>query len=129
MFFVRGAFSIDQQYRTPHIDWWPQEELTLEQLQLAVQLYRDVKPELMVTHDCPLSITPRVGDPEVLRAFGFEQEPRTRTQLALQEMLELRPPARWIFGHYHRHVTFEDQGVRFTCLGELAAWDWPTVSR
>lgn len=123
MFFVRGAFSIDHKYRTPQLDWWPEEELSRAQLEEAIDLYRQVRPRLVVTHDCPLSITPRVGDPRILRDFGFQEEPRTRTQLTLQEMLEAHPPQRWIFGHYHRTVEFPAGGVHFTCLGELATLD------
>jgi hypothetical protein len=123
MFFVRGAFSIDKKFRTPQVNWWPEEELSLEQLRGAVELYAQVKPQLMVTHDCPLSISRRVGNPELLREFGFRKEPRTRTQVALQEMLELHQPARWIFGHYHRDATFQAEGVQFTCLNELSTLD------
>ncbi|MBW3596935.1 MAG: metallophosphoesterase [Planctomycetes bacterium] len=123
MFFVRGALSIDKNFRTPQLDWWPEEELTQEQLDAAIREYERVKPQLVVTHDCPLSVSPIVGDATVLRAFGFEEEPRTRTQLALQAMLEIHPPARWIFGHYHRDTSFEHSGVYFTCLAELSVLD------
>lgn len=123
MFFVRGALSIDKKYRTPQVDWWPEEELSQDALDQAVQLYERVKPQWMVTHDCPLSISPRVGNPDVLRSFGFHDEPRTRTQLALQTMLEVHQPARWIFGHYHRNATFTVNGVLFTCLEELGVLD------
>jgi hypothetical protein len=123
MFFVRGAFSIDKKYRIPGLNWWPEEELSQEQLSEAIELYRTVKPSLVVTHDCPLSVTRWVGDPGVLRSFGFTEEPRTRTQVGLQAMLEAHQPARWIFGHYHRNTTFEAEGVQFTCLAELATLD------
>jgi hypothetical protein len=124
MFFVRGAFSIDRKYRTPGLNWWAEEELSPQRLAEAIALYRNVKPSLMVTHDCPMSITRFVGDPDVLRSFGFLEEPRTRTQVALQTMLEAHQPARWIFGHYHRNITFQTEGVTFTCLAELATLDF-----
>jgi hypothetical protein len=124
MFFVRGAFSIDKKFRTPGLDWWPEEELSHEQLDAAMELYQQVRPRLMVTHDCPLSVSRRVGDPDLLRDFGFTKEPRTRTQVALQTMLESHPPERWVFGHYHRTTTFEASGTQFSCLGELATLDF-----
>lgn len=123
MFFVRGAFSIDQKYRVPKLNWWPEEELPEERLREAIRLYAEVKPGLMVTHDCPMSICPRVGNAQILREFGFRGELCTRTQAALQEMLDLHQPRRWIFGHYHRDRTFEVNGVTFTCLAELGVLD------
>jgi hypothetical protein len=123
MFFVRGAMSIDKKFRTPHLDWWPEEELSHEQLEAAILEYERLKPRLVVTHDCPLSISPVVGNPDILRDFGFDEEPQTRTQLALQAMLEIHQPERWIFGHYHHDTTFERNGVQFTCLGELSTLD------
>jgi hypothetical protein len=123
LFFVRGAFSIDGKFRTPQVDWWPEEELSEDQLANALDLYLDVKPQLVVTHDCPLSITRRVGNAKLVQAFGFGDDLRTRTQVALQAMLDRHQPARWIFGHYHRSLTFVDQEVQFTCLAELESLD------
>lgn len=123
MFFVRGAFSIDRKHRTPQLDWWPEEELSQDMLDEAVRLYERLAPQLVVTHDCPLSISRYVGDLAVLRAFGLTEDLRSRTQVALQAMLERHQPARWIFGHYHQDKSFDADGVRFTCLAELGTLD------
>jgi len=44
-FFVRGALSIDKDWRIPGISWWEDEELSYQKLFDAVTLYEEIKPE------------------------------------------------------------------------------------
>lgn len=120
-FFVRGAWSIDINMRTPGISWWPEEELSLRRLQEAVDAYAAVKPNVMMTHDCPRSVVEHVSDPMMLVDFGHDIDHQTNTQLALQKMLEIHQPRYWYFGHYHRHKPFMSGSTLFYCIGvELA---------
>jgi len=56
IFFVRGAYSIDQVYRTEGVSWWRAEELNHQEAQKALEEYRKIKPDFVVTHSCPASI-------------------------------------------------------------------------
>ena len=55
---VGGAFSIDKEWRTPHDSWWPQEQITMEQLQIILNQVESGRakhrPEVdyLFTHDC-----------------------------------------------------------------------------
>ncbi len=107
MMFIGGAYSIDQNWRTPMISWWPDEELSYEELSGLISEYDFRKPEVMVTHDCPDSI----------RQHFFRIHESTKTSAALQSMFEIHKPKLWIFGHHHRFKNEIIKGTRFICLG------------
>lgn len=119
-FFVRGAFSIDVKYRTPSVDWWEREELTTAKLIKCIELYQYIKPDLVLSHDAPQAIIDIIGNPNVLVGFGFNPETfKTRTQTALQFMIEMHQPKKWVFGHHHKSVVVKYNNCEFQCLNEL----------
>jgi len=105
-FFVSGAWSIDKDWRTPGLDWWPEEELGMEVLMTqTLPAYQETKPSVMITHDCPI---------ELLELWCHPIP--TRTGQALQAMYDAHKPDIWIFGHHHAYKDFDYQGTRFICL-------------
>lgn len=113
VFFVRGAVSIDRFSRTENLDWFAQEELSDEQFAEAIRLYAEVKPDFVISHDGPSSVT----------RYLTNYRSISRTNLALQRMLEIHRPKRWFFGHHHFTWGKEIEGTLFLCIGELAALD------
>lgn len=111
-FFYRGAYSIDRQYRTIGIDWWEQEQLKIEDFLKARELYRKVKPDIVLTHDCPEIIASYILPPG-------SQIYQNITNWALQELFNIYQPKIWRFGHYHRSWTMNINGTNFRCLNEL----------
>lgn len=125
-FFIRGAFSIDWKYRIRQEEvygiksWWNEEQLSLDQLNAAVDDYKLMKPEVMVTHTCPQQIARLIGNPGALKAFGFDPDTFcTNTQLALQECFEYHKPKLHIYGHFHQTRVDKVEGTTFVCLDEL----------
>jgi Icc-related predicted phosphoesterase len=119
-FFIRGAFSIDKYFRTPGYDYFYDEELTSQELEDAKRLYCSIKPDLVLTHDAPRAIVDIISSPGALVAFGVNPETfQTRTQNALQDMIELHQPKKWVFGHFHQSVVVKYKGCEFQCLNEL----------
>ena len=118
-FWIRGAFSIDHAYRNINIDWWPQEELTYSEMQLAIDIYSTTMPSMVLTHDCPESILPYLvgGDLQT-----------SRTCQGLQSCLNIHRPRLWIFGHHHVTKAFFDGYTVFFCLGELDYLDINTMT-
>ena len=112
-FFVRGAWSIDKAYRTPHVSWWPNEELNVAEAEVALETYAQVKPEVMITHTAPSSVAVKLADP----AFGGYFDPST--ERLLEEMPRLHRPDLWIFGHWHTSWNEKIDGTEFRCLNEL----------
>lgn len=113
-FFYRGAYSIDQQYRTIGIDWWPQEQNTIETFMEARTLYRETKPKIFISHCCPFSAIPYFLHP---RNAG--RVVNSMTDWALDELWKIHKPELWVFGHYHVSRKIELEGTNFVCLNEL----------
>ena len=111
-FFFRGAYSIDRQYRTIGVDWWEQEQLKIEDFIKARELYRDIKPDLVLTHDCPQSLYSYLLPPG---AKIYENI----TSWALEELFNIHQPKFWRFGHFHNSWRKVVNGTDFRCLNEL----------
>jgi hypothetical protein len=112
LFYYRGAYSIDKQHRTIGIDWWPEEQVSVEQFMKARDLYRSIKPDIMLTHDCPETISPYLLKPGA-------QIYQNQTGYFLQELFNIHQPKRWFFGHYHKSWQMTINGTDFRCLNEL----------
>lgn len=111
-FFYRGAYSIDKQYRTIGIDWWEQEQLKIEDFMKARELYRETKPDIVLTHDCPEGIV------SYLLPAGSTIY-QNITGWALQELFNIHQPRLWRFGHYHCNWNMKINGTDFRCVNEL----------
>lgn len=128
-FFVRGAWSIDWRGRIPGVSWWPDEELDERQADRALNLYRQVRPDLVLSHTAPASIVPSVP---FQRIFG-DTIHGTRTESMLQAMYDYHQPSRWLFGHWHvdwvKTITHAKTGkeTQFICLNELSRVDFPAL--
>lgn len=115
-FFYRGAYSIDRQYRTIGIDWWEDEQVSIDQFMKARELYRQTKPKIVITHDCPQNIAVQMLNPGD-RIF------ENNTSWALQELLNIHEPELWVFGHWHQSRAIQYGKTKFICLDELETYD------
>jgi len=114
-FYYRGAYSIDRIYRTIGIDWWEKEQVDIEGFMKARELYRSIKPEIMITHDCPDFIVPEyIGS----NARVYQNN----TNWALSELYNIHQPKIWIHGHYHISKTTMYGQTKFICLDELETY-------
>jgi predicted phosphodiesterase len=113
--FVGGATSIDRAYRIEGQSWWADEECSLSQLRHFVDLYADIKPRVMITHEVPESI----ADGILAAVNRTKLDDPSRTRQALQAMLEIHRPEIWIAGHWHVNIDQQYQGMRLIVLNEL----------
>ncbi len=111
VFFVRGALSIDRDFRREGVSWWRQEELSMRKCYEALDHYKEVKPNIVISHACPTSIIEEVTESSNIII--------SKTSQLLESMLELHCPDVWIFGHYHKTKTVLRGKTTFSCLGEL----------
>ena len=82
--------------------WRRDEELSHEELGKAIDLYVQVRPRFVLSHEAPS----QAGDTLLYSLIGpyFAAKAGStvsRTAQALQSMLEYHQPEKWIFGHYH----------------------------
>lgn len=116
VFFVSGAYSIDKNWRIPGVSWWEDEELSILELEKAIEEYIEFKPDVMLTHDGPYQAT------KYLLNF-FDQTIPSRTAQALDAMFEAYQPKIWIFGHWHQNFEKVINGTKFICLEELGTYE------
>lgn len=156
LFWLAGAWSIDKDIRLWRmrnggaVQWWPDEELSQPELDEALALYIEKKPEIVVSHEAPASIVPRVlwvdtsymapasfksGDPmydpliavrRVETGYYARKEKLgcvdTITSRMLQRMYEHHTPKHWVFGHYHIPKIVDAGSTLFKCVGELEVY-------
>jgi hypothetical protein len=112
MMFIGGGLSIDRHMREEGLSYWLDEELSYGDFFDLVGKYTDIKPRVMVTHDCPESIANHL--------FGTTKlDDPSRTRQALESMWVSHKPEVWIFGHWHDYRNTEILGTSFICLAEL----------
>ena len=116
--YIGGAWSIDHAYRLEGKDWWRDEELSIEELNRLIDVYSNVKPRVMITHDCPTAVAWEMFISKGHSLAGINQI-KTRTGEALQAMFEIHKPQEWYFGHWHHTSRMNILGTEFTCLDEL----------
>ena len=99
-----GACSIDKMYRTPHISWWPQEEINIRNIDNAITNLEKVgnKVDYVITHCC--------DSKTVLNEFGFKRDICTDQLMFIDKMVNYK---HWFFGHYHFDRKINDAK---TCL-------------
>ncbi len=133
IFFVRGAFSVDKNWRianyfkTGFKSWWEEEELTEEQGFACLQAYKKAKPQVLITHDIPRVVANKVGNPELLKNWGFNPATfTTRTSELLQKLVEVHAPRIVVAGHFHRSYTVKIGETTFVGLAELETFTLDT---
>lgn len=108
--YIRGAFSVDRQWRIQGIDWWPEEEIEASRLPEIEVWWREFKPPVVVTHEAPHG---------VFHHLGIQNPLKTKTALFLQHLWEIHQPEHWYHGHHHKSVQYREGRTRFQCLNEL----------
>jgi len=115
MFFVNGAWSIDQDDREENKDWWPDEEHSQRDLDLLFEAWSNRRPRVMVSHDCPWRVSQ-----ELFQIIGYSPG-SSRTARTLQAMFDCHQPGVWVFGHWHKRRDQKIGATRFICL-ERGGW-------
>jgi len=126
VFFLGGAWSIDRRFRLEGVSWWPDEELSITELNKAFDCYFDYKPDIVITHDVPMAASQKVLSRFLLPGQLPNLHP-TRTGQALSAMFRAYKPKLWVFGHYHGSWSAQIDGTEFICLNELQFLDVNTV--
>lgn len=80
----------------------------------AFDKYCEVRPKIVVSHDCPQSV--------MMQLFRYPEKSQTRTMLEM--MFQEHQPELWIFGHHHKSKDeIINGGTRFICLSELETFE------
>lgn len=116
IFYVSGAHSIDNLDRTPGLDLFANEQLSMKEMADCINLYVKIKPKTVVSHTCPERVKI-----EVLKGKTFILP--TSTEFLLDSMYSLHSPKTWVFGHFHADMDMVHDFCRFVCVNLNSAKD------
>jgi len=99
-----GGVSVDKEWRTEGIDWWPQEEITEEDVAHAS---REGNVDIVVAHDAPKGVNiPGIGpinkqrpgeNPWPIHILYQAEKHREK----MRQVWNATHPDWWFHGHYH----------------------------
>jgi Calcineurin-like phosphoesterase len=115
MLFLGGAYSVDKDHRTPNVSWWSQEEITDDDVAMAMESIElaEHHPWWMITHDAPEHILV----PGDHAAWKHKDEDTKPNRAKLVEVMNAVQPQRLIHGHYHIRYDAEFNNTAVTGLG------------
>jgi len=106
-FTMGGGISVDKEFRMPGRTWWPQEDLSCEEIEEAVKNLdqHHWKVDYILTHTA--------SNRMMKECFGFQKEESRINEFL--DMIQMRLEYKWwFFGHFHEDEVYETQ--RCTCL-------------
>lgn len=115
IFPVNGAMSIDRYLRIEGRDWWPAEEHTIDEFYTILDKWENSKSDIVVSHDCPSDFSCLINS-----HHSFDN---SRTNQMLSSLIYIRKPKIFIFGHHHKFIDENYEGIRYICLPELGFID------
>lgn len=89
---IGGAHSIDRMYRLPFISWWPDEEISNDDVKNAIanlEKYHN-KVDYVISHCCDTNT--------VYGTFGFRGDDSSNQLQFIDKIVDYK---HWYFGHYH----------------------------
>lgn len=116
-----GAGSIDKFMRTPGVDYWDDEVVTIGQVTRALAALGEAEADVILTHERPTT-APRVVPK---KSFGHMVDAHIKSTPEL--LAHLGEPQVWAYGHYHVRDTSYAPGrrTRFEAVADdnAAMWD------
>lgn len=118
-FCVPGGYSIDRALRVHGESVFYNEELSFDQLFKSYLLYKQLKPDFVLSHEAPGDIPYKMGVKGAKLIADESFYVQSLTAQTLGKMWDFHKPADWIFGHWHIDRSKKIEGTKFRCLGEL----------
>lgn len=92
-----GAVSLDRVIRTEGKDWWPEEDITVDQ---AAAVSQAGPADVMVTHECPAGVHHEFGPPPAWwDPADMDRSDANRARL--RSVVDSARPTHLIHGHLH----------------------------
>lgn len=103
LFFVMdGGYSIDKSYRTEGVSWWPQEMLSEEEYNNAIEILKKINfhVEYIITHTAPSETVYYLS---TLHNLGIKNNCTEELALTtfLDDIQRNTLYQYWYFGHFH----------------------------
>ena len=121
--FMGGAASIDKNSRTPGVDWFPQEMISISELYKLEEQGLD-RVDIVISHTCPQEFNPLLNPKKPYS--GWEYKFWDSSQEVLSELLYMYKPSLWYFGHFHVYTKgfFKETNTKWACLNMIPETNW-----
>lgn len=109
MLFINGADSHDKEYRTEGKSWWPQEQITDDEIEQALEnlaMY-NFQVDYIISH---------TGGSEICKQLGFAP---TVSDEKLDKILEVADYKKHYLGHYHINKWIDNSRIIYNDIIEL----------
>lgn len=95
---IGGAYSVDKFYRQAiHKPWFPEEQLTKEEMSEIVNKFSGQEFDLILSHTCPYSWMPR----DLFLTMVDQSKVDNTMELWLDTVRQVVMYKGWLFGHFH----------------------------
>lgn len=113
--FIGGALSVDKQWRTVGLDWFPEEQIT------HGEIYNlpDEEVDIIISHTCPMEFNDKI--PQVTN-----DKFKDSSQVALSSVLLKYRPKKWFFAHFHVSKEGMFEQTYWRCLNMSSETGWWT---
>lgn len=109
--FFGGARSIDREYRTVGVDWFPEETIGYRDLENLPE----EKIDIVISHTCPVEFD-MGGWKHTMTGLVYKDRLDDPSRKALSYILDKYRPKLWYFGHFHQYMEGSYQDCRWWCL-------------
>ena len=118
--FLGGASSIDRSWRTPQVDWWPEEVISTSEANKAIE---DGYADVMITHDVPSGVDVKAirNNPMGWPAHAIRETESHRD--LLQVVVDEVKPKMLFCGHMHTRESHILKGKDYTTQVEILDCD------
>ena len=111
--FMGGANSYDKEDRTCGIDWFPQENITYEELE---RIPKDTRIDIVISHTCPQHFD--IEHMLKRKTIQYGRVADSNREILSHILKEFRPKL-WYFGHWHVYATGFTMECRWIALDRI----------
>lgn len=118
IFYIRGGYSFSR--KSSYL-----EELNFTQMIGCAELYRRIKPSIIVSHVPPTCVNRDIFseiDQQLLKNFGLNDDFLENTCRLGEYLLSIHRPKLWVFGHLHTSYHNTILGTEFVGLDKLETY-------
>ncbi len=117
---IGGAYSVDKEWRTPFVNWWPDEQVSSKDKKFIRQTLeeRGWKHDIILSHTCPEKYTP-------VEVFlpGIDQKKVDKSMEKWLDTIEDRLDYnKWYCGHWHTDKSIDKMEFMFEDIVEFGGY-------
>lgn len=123
--FLGGACSVDRYWRREEIQWWKDEQVSLDDVARLKANVGDRQLDYLITHQAPSSVIAATFPPLSRTRWGLPDDWEDISAMRIEQAWQELKPKRTLCGHMHRAVLHDN--VRILNINEIVRLEDPHV--